>query len=95
MSTFSGGPKDCSFEKFRYDVQSLVKQGCSEALVLTAIRRSIKNQAQEILLHMGEEASVADILGRYEMMFGDVDPHHVLLAQFYAAEQGINESMTT
>ena len=94
VSTFSGGSKDCSFEQFRYDVQSLIKQGCSEALILTAIRRSIKDQAQEILLHMGEEATVADILARYEMMFGDVDPPHVLLAQFYAAEQNVNESMT-
>ena len=95
VSTFSGGSKDCSFEQFRYDVQSLIKQGCSEGLVLTAIRRSIKDQAQEILLHMGEEATVSDILARYEMMFGDVNPPHVLLAQFYAAEQGITESMTT
>ena len=63
-STFSGGPKDCSFKKFRYDVQSLIKQVCSEALILTAIRRSIKDQAQEILLHMGEQATVADILAR-------------------------------
>ena len=43
---------------------------------------------------MGEEATVADILSRYEMMFGDVDPPHVLLIQFYAAEQNVNESMT-
>ena len=77
-----------------YDVHSLIKQGCSEALILTAIQRSIKDQAQELLLHMGEEATVADILARYEMMFGDVDPPHVLLAQFNAAEQNVNESMT-
>ena len=43
---------------------------------------------------MAEEATVADLLARYEMMFGDVDPPHVLLAQFYAAEQNVNESMT-
>ena len=43
---------------------------------------------------MGEEATVADLLACYEMMFGDVDPPHVLLAQFYAAEQNVNESMT-
>ena len=94
VSTFSGGSKDCSFEQFRYDVQSLVKQGCPEGAILTAIRRSIKDQAQEILLHMGEEATVADILCRYEMMFGDVNPSHVLLAQFYAAEQLSSETMT-
>ena len=43
---------------------------------------------------MGEEATVADILDRYEMMFGDVNPSHVLLAQFYAAEKLSSETMT-
>ena len=43
---------------------------------------------------MGEEASAAGILARYEIMFGDVDPPHLLLAQFYAAEQNVNERMT-
>ena len=59
-----------------------------------AIKRSIKGQAQEIALHMGETATVADILKRFEMMFGDVNPPHVLLAQFYAAEQHPGESVT-
>ena len=94
VNTFSGGSKDCSSEQFRYDIQSLVKQGCPEGVVLTAIRRSIKDQAQEFLLHMGEEATVVDILDHYEMMFGDVNPSHVLLAQFYTAEQLSSETMT-
>ena len=50
--------------------------------MLNAIKRSIKGQAQELVLHVGEDATVADILSRYEIMFGDVNPPHVLLAQF-------------
>ena len=42
-----------------------------------------EGQAQEVVLHMGEDAPVSDILTRFEMMFGDLDPSHVLLAQFY------------
>ena len=94
VSTFSGSSKDCSYEQFRHDVNCLIRQGCPEGMVLTAIKRSIKGQAQELLLHMGESTSVSDILRRFEMMFGDVNPLHVLLAQFYAAEQGANESIT-
>ena len=94
VSTFSGSPHDCSFEQFRYDVQCLVNQGASEGIILLAIKRAIKGQAQEIALHMGETATVADILSRFEMMFGDVNPPHVLLAQFYAAEQKTGESIT-
>ena len=94
VSTFSGSPNDCSFEQFRYDVQCLINQGAAEGVILLAIKRSIKGQAQEIALHMGETATVADILKRFEMMFGDVNPPHVLLAQFYAAEQHPGESVT-
>ena len=94
VSSFSGSPKDCSFEQFRYDVQCLLKQGCPEGMVLTAIKRSIRGQAQEIVLHMGEDATVADIINRYDMMFGDVNPPHVLLAQFYSAFQTPGESIT-
>ena len=45
-------------------------------LILTAIQRYTKNQAQEILLHMGGEATVAGILAGYEMMFDVIDPLH-------------------
>ena len=94
VTTFSGTSKDCSYEQFRHDVHYLLKQGCPDVMVLNAIKRSIKGQAQEIVLHMGEDATVADILSRYEIMFGDVNPPHVLLAQFYAASQSPGESMT-
>ena len=94
VSTFSGSSKDCSYEQFRQDVHCLLKQGCPEVMVLNAIKRSIKGQAQELVLHMGEDATVADILSRYEIMFGDVNPPHVLLAQFYAASQVPGESVT-
>ena len=94
VSTFSGSDRDCSYEQFRYDVNCLINQGAPEGMILTAIKRSIKGQAQDIVLHMGESASVKDILSRFEMMFGDVDPPHILLAQFYAAEQMAGESIT-
>ena len=84
VTTFSGSAKDCFFEQFRYDVQCLVNQGCPEGMVLTAMKRSIKGQAQEIVLHMVEDATVSDILTRFEMMFWDVDLPHVLVAQFYS-----------
>ena len=75
-------------------VQCLVKQGFPEGMVLTAIKRSIKGQAQEIVLHMGKDATVNDIITRFDMMFGNVNPPHVLLAQYYSASQVPGESIT-
>ena len=63
-------------------------------MVSTAIKRLIKGQAQEIVLHMDEDATVNDIITRYDMMFGDVNPPHVLLAQFYSDSQMPGESIT-
>ena len=36
---------------------------------------------------MGKDATVSDIVTRFEMMFEDVDLAHVLLAQSYSLEQ--------
>ena len=38
---------------------------------MLAIKHASKGQAQEIALHMGVSASVADIQTRFEMMVGD------------------------
>ena len=43
---------------------------------------------------MGKDASVSDIFSRFKMMFGDVDPPHVLLAQFYSLKQFAGEGIT-
>ena len=94
VSTFSGSDKDCLFEQFWYDVKCLIKQGAPEGMILTAIKRSIKGQTQEIVIDMGESASVSDIINRFTMMFGDVDPPHMLLAKFYLAKQMVSESIT-
>ena len=92
VSTFSGSSKDCSFEQFCYDVQCLIKEGCPEGIVLKAIKRSIKGQAQEIVLYTGEDATVNDIVTCYGMMF--VNTPRVLLAQFYSSSHTPGESIT-
>ena len=71
----------------------LINQGAPDGMILTAIKRSIKGQAQ-IVPHMGKSASVSDIINRFNMMFGDVDPPHMLLARYYSAEQMVGESIT-
>ena len=94
MSTFSGASKDGSFEQFHYDVQCLIKQGCPYGMVLIAIKRLTKGQAQEIVLHMGEDATVNDIITHYAMIFGDVNTLYVLLAEFYSAPWTPGEIIT-
>ena len=58
VSTFSELDHDYFYEQVRYDVYCLINQGTPEGMALTAIKRSIKGQAQETVLYMGESASV-------------------------------------
>ena len=75
-------------------MQCLINQGAAEGVTLLAIKRSIKGASLGNCASHGGTATVADIFNHFEMMFGDVNPPHVLLAQFYAAEQCPGESVT-
>ena len=58
-----------------------------------SVRRALKGQAQEMILHMGETATLKDIIQQFHMLHGDVNPPQVLLAEFYAAAQRNGESV--
>ena len=94
ISTFSGASKDSSYEQFRFEVKGYINQGIPEGLILMSVRRALKGQAQEMVLHMGETATLKDVIQRFDMLYGDVNPPQVLLAEFYAATQRNGEGVT-
>ena len=55
ISTFSGTSKDSSYEQFRFEVKGYINQGIPEGLILMSVRRALKGQAQEMVLHMGKQ----------------------------------------
>lgn len=90
LSQFSGGENknDVGYKQWIYEVRGLLRGGLyREALVLEAIRRSVRGTAADVLLNMGEQTSVEAVLVKMERVFGNILPPERLLEQFYSAQQ--------
>ncbi|KAK3101184.1 hypothetical protein FSP39_001606 [Pinctada imbricata] len=93
ISIFSGNPKSTvTFDLWRYEVQCLHEQ-YSESAIRQAIRRSIKGEASKVLLCLGPDASVQDIISKLDCIYGSVERKEKLLADFYSASQQPNETV--
>ena len=69
LPIFSGiKDKDTSFGRWRYEVRCLQKN-FSESLVQSAIHRSLKSPAADVLIHM-EDAGLQDLLYKLEALYG-------------------------
>ena len=85
---------DASFELWALEVRSLMQEGTySAAAQAQAVRGSLRGAASHVLLHLGQGASVNDILLRLEGTYGTVASDAALLQSFYAEQQKKNESV--
>ena len=84
---FSGEEKDTPFELWRFEIQCLLREGKTENAIKMAIRRSLKGQASRTLLALGVEASVKDILTKFEAVFGSTETAQTILSKFYSLKQ--------
>ena len=55
----------------------------------------MKDKAARVLMHMGQQVSVQDILHKFESVFGCVDRGQTILSSFYSAKQGDAEDVTS
>ena len=100
LSFFSGDPKvkggEVPFESWKYEVECLQggKHLDTDTLGLI-VRRSLRREAGQIVLHMGAGASVNDIVQKLEGMYGTVESGAVLLQQLYDSKQGAEESISS
>ena len=94
LPIFSGSQEksEVSFNLYAYEVRCLALEHDS-AVVMQAIRRSLRGQAAEVLLHLGKNASVEVVLAKLEVVFGDVLPAEAVLEAFYAAKQKPHETV--
>ena len=96
LAFFSGeGHKnEASYPQWRSEVESLWKTGeFKEAMIIGNMRRSLRGRAADVLLAMGSEVSIDQILSKFDVRFGDVFPADVTLEQFFTAKQLPNESI--
>jgi len=94
LPIFSGSHEksEVSFNLYAYEVKCLATEHDNTS-VMQAIRRSLRGQAAEVLLHLGEDVDVKAVLAKLELVFGDVLPAEAALEAFYAAKQKPHESV--
>ena len=89
-----GHKNEASYPQWRSEVESVLKTGIyQEAMIITNIRRSLRGRAADVLLAMGSDVTVMQILDKFDVRFGDIFPTDVTLEQFFTARQLPNESM--
>ena len=94
ISNFSGVSGDlCRYDTLRYEIQCLINQGVPDSHILSAVRRCTKGVAQETLMHLSPTATLWEVITRFDMVFGDIQPVQVLLSEFYSATQKTGETI--
>lgn len=96
ISLFSGTAKDTAFDLWKYEVNCLISENTySPEEILLAIRRSVKDNAARVLMHMGKGVTVQNIITKFDSVFGSIDRGQSLLSAFYSAKQEVSEDVTT
>lgn len=96
LPLFSGsepGKGEVRYEQWKYHVQSLIADPAfSDSVVMQAIRQSLRGQAADVMLFMGQTTPQA-ILVKLDSLFGVALEGHLLLKRFYWMELRDKESI--
>ena len=64
-----------SYEQWRFEVRGIqTYANYTEALLLQSIRRNARGPAADLVLHLGEDATVDVVLGKLDQIFGSILP---------------------
>ena len=98
LPNFSGEvpvPKgEVGFEVWRFEVSCLRLDGLhSEVAVTQGARKSLRGEAARIVMNsLGHQATIADILDKFEGIYGAIETGEELMQKFYNAVQCAGES---
>lgn len=86
---FSGTEKDCSFGRWRFEVECVNAEAkYTDSTKREAVRKSLKSPAADVLPLLGLNPSVQQILNKLESIHGIVLSGQALMEKFYKEEQG-------
>ena len=92
LPVFSGDAKDVPYEQWQFEVQCLQRERWSEEDLKLLIRRSVKGQAASTLVNLGIDASVAQVLAKFENVFGSGVAASTVMAKFFSLKQAEGET---
>lgn len=92
---FSGDGKDCFYPQWKFEVSCLASSGTYPVnVLLQAIRRSVRGKAGEVLVNLGADVTVSQIISKFDARFGEVLSVEQLLAKFYESAQDPQETVS-
>ena len=92
----SGDPKEVSYETWKYEVLTLVKEGThSLKEVSTAAKKSLRGEASNAVRRLGIDADLDNIIHKLDGIYGLVEDSESLLSQFYSAKQKVDEKVSS
>lgn len=89
---------ETTYEVWNLEVKCLQKSGLyagNEHLLIQAIRNSLKGTARSMLVPLGEDASVKDILAKLDGFYANVSASETIIQSFYNDFQKDNESIVS
>lgn len=102
---FSGSEEpqkgETTYEVWSFEVKCLQRQSLQnptylpEHMLLQSIRNSLKGVARAMLVSLGEQATVKDILHKLDGFYGNVSTSETLIQSFYNDYQKDTESIVT
>ena len=86
---------DVSYREWRYEVMCHQSdENILEASLLQGMRRSLKGTPRQTLIPLGKDATVDTILGKFDVLYGDVSSNGMIMQEFFNCGQKQNESAT-
>lgn len=95
LPRFSGSVTkgETPYYRWRYEVQDLVAAGCPDSKLRRAIQKSVCGMAADTYMYLGRQPSIEAILKKFDILFQTSDDAEVILAQFYASSQKVDETL--
>lgn len=90
LTKFAG---EDGYEVWRHQLTSLRRENHRTEDIHDAIRASLQGKAAQLLVSLGESATIDVILSKLDSVFGVVDDKADVLASFYSAKQGSTETV--
>ena len=88
LPIFSGSGKECTFGRWKYEVNCLEEDASySASVVTTAVHKSLRSPAADVLCRLGINASSASIVQKLESIYGSVQSGETLLERFFSEPQ--------
>ena len=85
---------EASYEQWSYELQTLRKT-YSESALREGIQRSLKGAAVDTVHNMGPDTSLDTIIKKFTIIYSNVKSYDILMGDFYRANQGEDETVTS